>query len=147
MMDILNMGGDVGGQQQQEVVEEEEQRPLVDLVPSPQCSKKQFQKLWKGTKDRVMEEERELMSEEDTRNSLEAMANAAGFKTMASQPKGRKLKFYLYAQEAGNECLHFVECNVNLDQLTLKATVKGTSDSFGDVALMFLQSISSLTGQ
>merc|ERR1719233_174890 len=143
MMDILNMGGDVG--QQVVVEEEEEQAPLVDLVASPQCSKKQFQKLWKGTKDRVMEEQRELMSEEDTRNSLEALANGAGFKTMASQPKGRKLKFYFYAQEAGNECLHFVECNVNLDQLTLKATVKGTSDSFGDVALMFLQSISSLT--
>jgi len=147
MMDILNMGGDVGQKEEQQPVVEEERGPLVDLVPSPQCSKKQFQKLWKGTKDRVMEEQRELASEEDTRNSLEALATAAGFKTMASQPKGRKLKFYFYAQEAGNECLHFVECNVNLDTLTLKAVFKGTSDSFGDVALHFLQSIASLTAQ
>jgi len=144
--DILGMGGDVGMQQPQQSAEED-MAASVNLIAQPQCTKKVFQKLWKGTKDRVMTETRQLASEEESRNSFEALANGANFKTMASAPKGRKLKFYFYAQEAESECLHFVECNINLDALRLDATFKGTSDSFEDVAALFLHSIGSILAQ
>merc|ERR1719336_3817255 len=134
-MDILNMDG--GGQEP--VEEEEEESVGIQLLDTPQCTKKVFQKLWKGTKDRVLKEDRELLSEEEVRSSFETLANGSRFRTMASAPKGRKLKFYFYAQEADSQCLHFVECNINLDTLTLSCTFKGTSDLYQDVAELFLR--------
>jgi len=136
MGDMLGFGG--GAQQQQP----QEAEPAMRLKASPVCTSKQFQKLWKGTKDRVLTEQRSLSSEEGAAQ-FEQLANAANFKTMASAPKGRKLKFYFYAQEPAEsgECLHFVECNINLDSLALKMTVKGTSDLYTDVAQFFLYSV------
>jgi len=139
MMDILNMGGDVG-----QMLQPQDVGPTVNLVANPVCSKKMFQKHWKGEKQRVMTEERRLSSEEETRSSFESMANGANFRTMASAPNKTKLKYYFYAQEAENESLHFVECNIDLSKLTLKATIKGTSDSYVDVAQHFLTSVGSL---
>jgi len=140
MGDMLGFGGgNAQPQQQQTQVEEPSMRGR--LKESPVCTSKQFQKLWKGTKDRVLTEQRTLSSEEAAAQ-FEELANAANFKTMASAPKGRKLKFYFYAQERESaQSLHFVECNINLDSLSLKLTVKGTSDLYADVAQFFLYSV------
>jgi len=138
MGDMLGFGG---GNAQQPPQQPQVEAPSMRLKESPVCTSKQFQKLWKGTKDRVLTEQRTLSSAEAAAQ-FEGLANAANFKTMASAPKGRKLKFYFYAQEQQSaESLHFVECNINLDSLALKMTVKGTSDLYSDVAQFFLYSV------
>merc|ERR1712232_1281264 len=110
--------------------EEEEQR--MALNPNAQCASKLFQKIWKGTKDRVEKIEKRLKNENGC-NDFEQLVNNAHFKTMAAAPNGRKRKFYFYAQEGDNDNLHFIEVNINLDTLKVKITVKGQSDLYQDV--------------
>jgi len=117
--------------------------PMMRLKPTPQCTSKVFQRLWKSIGDRVETVSKTLVSAE-TAQTLEQLVNDANFKTMASNAKGRKWKFYFYAQENENESLHFVECVVDLEALTLKVTVKGQTDLYQDVGQFFMYSINSL---
>merc|ERR1712173_241627 len=126
-------------QQQQE--EEEEQG--IKLNPNAQCASKLFQKIWKGTKDRVEKIEKRLKNEEGC-NEFEQLVNNAHFKTMAAAPNGRKRKFYFYAQEGDNENLHFFEVNINLDTLKVKIIVKGQSDFYQDVGQYFCYTLNSI---
>eukprot|EP00483_Globobulimina_turgida_P002125 UN02127 len=113
------------------------------LRVSPQCTSKQFQKLWKGEKQRVDKVSKKLNAENGA-SQIEILANSANFKTMASNASGRKQKFYFYAQEEKNDSFHLIECNINLDSLELKCTVKGQSDLFQDIAQFFIYSINSV---
>eukprot|EP00483_Globobulimina_turgida_P010537 UN10558 len=113
------------------------------LRVSPQCTSKQFQKLWKGEKQRVNKSIKKLNCENGALQ-IEQLANNANFKTMASNASGRKQKFYFYAQEEKNDSFHLIECNINLDSLEIKCTVKGQSDLFQDIAQFFIYSINAV---
>merc|ERR1712228_339034 len=132
---------DLGISSNQNVQSKAEER--MRLKPNAQCTSKLFQKIWKGTKDRVQKLEKQLVSEEEC-NSFEQIVNNAHFKTMAAAPNGRKRKFYFYAQESDNDSLHFLEVNINLDTLKVKITIKGQSDLYQDVGQYFCYTLNSI---
>ena len=136
--DILDMG--FGGDQQQQ---QQQQGPSVILKPNPQCTSKVFQKIWKSTKDNVEKMTKQLKSE-DCAQQFENLANSSNFKTMASAPKGRKMKFYFYGQESENDMYHFIEVNINLDSLQVNITIKGQTNLYRDVAQFFCYSVNSI---
>jgi len=138
-----NAMGDMLFDNNQQQQEEDEQEQRMALNPNAQCASKLFQKIWKGTKDRVEKIEKRLKNENGC-NDFEQLVNNAHFKTMAAAPNGRKRKFYFYAQEGDNDNLHFIEVNINLDTLKVKITVKGQSDFYQDVGQYFCYTLNSI---
>ena len=117
--------------------------PTMQLKPNPACTSKAFQRHWKAEKERVEKLTKQLRSEGDA-SSFEGLANDAHFKTMASAPKGRKMKFYFFAQEVETDSYHFLEVNINLDSLTVNIQVKGQTDLYHDVLQFFVYSLNSI---
>eukprot|EP00485_Elphidium_margaritaceum_P005776 CAMPEP_0202688500 /NCGR_PEP_ID=MMETSP1385-20130828/4001_1 /ASSEMBLY_ACC=CAM_ASM_000861 /TAXON_ID=933848 /ORGANISM="Elphidium margaritaceum" /LENGTH=740 /DNA_ID=CAMNT_0049343493 /DNA_START=129 /DNA_END=2348 /DNA_ORIENTATION=+ len=87
-VDILGIGGGGGGVGAAAGAGDVEFSHIV-LNANPQCTRQAFQKLWKGTKDRV-EQTQKMLRADNVAQSLEELANTANFKTMASNKKGRK---------------------------------------------------------
>ena len=143
--DVTNAMGDMLdlGMSPAQPRQEKREEPNMRLRANAQCTSKLFQKIWKGTKDRVQKLEKTLGSENEC-SEFEQIVNNAHFKTMAAAPNGRKRKFYFYAQESDNDNLHFLEVNINLDTLKVKITVKGQSDLYQDVGQYFCYTLNSI---
>eukprot|EP00486_Rosalina_sp_Unknown_P001319 CAMPEP_0201569198 /NCGR_PEP_ID=MMETSP0190_2-20130828/10742_1 /ASSEMBLY_ACC=CAM_ASM_000263 /TAXON_ID=37353 /ORGANISM="Rosalina sp." /LENGTH=277 /DNA_ID=CAMNT_0047991251 /DNA_START=1545 /DNA_END=2378 /DNA_ORIENTATION=- len=135
--DLLGFGGGGGAAPQEPAA------PQMKLKVNPTCTSRVFQKHWKAEKEKVEKMSKQLKSEGDA-SSFEAMANGANFKTMASAPKGRKMKFYFYAQEVDTDAFHFIEVNINLDSLAVSIQIKGQSDLYHDILQFFVYSMNAI---
>lgn len=107
------------------------------LVPDPFISPAEFEQKWTSAEPSART--KEILSKLPTTVEFEAMMAKASIKTLATQPpQNGIIKFYQFAQEAGNGNFHLLEVVVDVTTRFLTASFKSDDqDKAGDFAVHF----------
>eukprot|EP00040_Diaphanoeca_grandis_P001303 m.18080 g.18080 ORF g.18080 m.18080 type:complete len:808 (+) comp11828_c0_seq1:105-2528(+) len=109
----------------------------MSLVADPAITPAEFEKRWTTTETSAVT--KEILSKLPSTSDFEQMMAKASIKTLATQPpQNGIIKFYQYAQEAGNGNYHLLEVVVDVTTRFLTASFKSDdADSAGDFAVHF----------